>query len=72
MTMTDLAKGDIFTHKHWLNSMAPFGGALQCRVTKIARGVVYYRPIYGLHDDGTEWLGSPAYFPIEFASRYVA
>ena len=65
-----LKQGDIFTHRHWLDpdhSNAP----LRCKVTKIARGMVYYRPYYGLHDDGTEWLGALWKFELMNAARYV-
>jgi hypothetical protein len=65
-----LKKGDRFTHKHWLNSAT--NKPLECVVTKVARGCVYYRADYGQHDDGTPWLGSPAYFSIDQTPRYVA
>lgn len=65
-----LKVGDRFEHKHFLNpeTRQPLVGL----VTRIAGGIVYYRPDYGLHDDGTPWLGSAAYFPVEQQSRWVA
>lgn len=65
-----LKVGDRFEHKHFLNpeTRQPLVGL----VTRIAGGIVYYRPDYGLHDDGTPWLGSAAYFPVEQESRWVA
>ena len=30
------------------------------KITKVSQGSIYYRPDYGLHDDGSEWLGAPA------------
>lgn len=64
-------RGKIYLHRHYLDpdmSNKP----LACKVTKIAQGVAYYRPYYGLHDDGSEWLGSPAYVPVEsFGSSFV-
>ena len=51
-----------FRHKHFIehNSRDP----LPCVITRVALGVVYYRPDYGLHDDGTPWLGSAAYMTL--------
>jgi hypothetical protein len=56
--------GTIFTHKHYLTPDYS-GEHLKCKVTKVSQGVVYYRPFYGMHDDGSEWLGSPCYIPKE-------
>jgi len=36
--------GDTFTHRHWLDV---HNRPLKCRITKIAKGTVYYRPING-------------------------
>jgi hypothetical protein len=64
-----LIRGQCFTHKHWLNpeTMKP----LRCVVTAIRQGVTYYRPKYGVHDDGSPWLGAPAYFPTNDWPKYV-
>jgi len=62
--------GMIFAHKKWLDPQVN-GQALRCKVTKIAKGKIYYRPFYGRHADGSEWLGSPAFFAIEAAERYM-
>jgi hypothetical protein len=40
-------------------------------VTAVRLGAVYYRPDYGLHDDGTPWLGSPSYFSAADADKYA-
>jgi hypothetical protein len=67
-----MEKGDLFQHAHWLDSSKmPEHVPLTCKVTKVERGMIYYRPYYGKHDDGSEWLGSPAYFPIEQIGHYV-
>ena len=34
---------------------------LRLKITRVTKHSIYYRPDYGLHDDGSEWLGSPAY-----------
>jgi hypothetical protein len=61
-------RGDILLHRHWItHDNAP----LCCKITRIAQGVMYYRPYYGLHDDGTEWLGAPSYFPTEQWEKYM-
>lgn len=53
-----------FLHRRVLAS--DYSGCLQAfRVTKVAQGLVYYRPLYGKHDDGSDWLGSPAYIAAE-------
>ena len=64
-------KGAYFTHSRWLDpdhSNQP----MRCKVTRVARGLVYYRPHYGWHDDGTEWLGNPWKFGIEDADKYFS
>jgi len=58
----DIKRGAEFTHAHFMNCERE---PLLCRVTRVAQGVVYYRPVYGKHDDGTDWLGSPAYIGVE-------
>ena len=61
--MSTLKRGTWFESRHWLNPADK--SPLVCRVTKISAGTLYYRPVYGLHDDGTLWLGSPVCFPVE-------
>ena len=67
-----MTKGQIFLHKRWLDAQfMPQRIPLRCIVTRIAQGVIYYRPLYGAHDDGTPWLGAPSYFPISDAHKYI-
>lgn len=63
-----MKKGETYLSNVWRNYD---NQAIPMRITKIASGLVYYRPYYGKHDDGTDWLGSPAYFPIEQAHKWL-
>ena len=56
-------RGTIFAHKHFLdpNTRQP----LRCKVTAVRAGLVYYRPFYGTHEDGSDWLGSSWHVPLE-------
>jgi hypothetical protein len=63
--MTGLAKakrGEIYIHRHFMDERRT---PLLCKVTRIAQGVAYYRPYYGVHEDGSEWLGSPYYVSLD-------
>jgi hypothetical protein len=64
-----LKTGNRYVSRVWLNPTD--NSPLEMKVTRIAMGVVYYRPHYGLHDDGTEWLGAPASFPLEQAGKWI-
>ena len=67
-----MKRGDHFFHKHWLNAeKLGQNELLECVVTRVAKGVIYYRPYYGIHDDGTPWLGSPSYFAEDHTEKYV-
>lgn len=55
-------RGEIYQHRHFRYPAS--NKALLCKVTRIVSGVAYYRPHYGYHDDGSEWLGSPYYVDI--------
>lgn len=66
---TKLRRGDRFEHRRYLRPDE--NSPLVCVVTAVRQGVIYYRPDYGVHDDGTPWLGSPSYFPADQESRYV-
>jgi hypothetical protein len=67
-----LKKGTKFLHSRYLDvGKLPEKVQLTCVITAVRMGVVYYRPVYGTHDDGTPWLGSPAYFPKEQAERWM-
>ena len=65
-------RGDVFKHAHFFSpDSMPNKIPLLCKVTKIAGGSIYFRPFYGLHDDGSEWLGSSSYLSVEmFVSEY--
>lgn len=66
-----LKPGLIFEHKHWLDSST--NAPLKCKVTRITRDRVYYRGYYGLHDDGSEWLGGGMWLGrAKFEVTYVA
>lgn len=65
-----LKRGTIFEHRHWLDPQS--NKPLRCKVTRVAMDTIYYRPHYGFHDDGSEWLGGVACFPISQTARYVA
>lgn len=54
-----MKRGDLFTHAHWLDANHR---PLRCRVTRVADGVVYWKPIDG---------GKSMYFPITESARYV-
>jgi hypothetical protein len=64
-----ISRGAYFAHTKWLDSN---NQSLRCKVTRIARGMVYYRPHYGWLQNGTEWLGTPWKFAMEDADKYVA
>jgi hypothetical protein len=54
-----IKRGMLFSHKHYIDPAD--NKPLRCKVTRVAQGVVYYRPIYRKHDDGSEWCGGPSY-----------
>jgi hypothetical protein len=59
-----MKRGDLFQHAHWRDSSKmPERVPLTCKVTKVAGGVIYYRPCYGRHDDGCEWAWVRGLFP---------
>ena len=70
MNAQTFRRGTMFYHRHYRDPV--HGGPLRCVVTAIRGGVLYYRPDYGTHDDGTPWRGAPAYFPVEDAPRYAS
>jgi hypothetical protein len=68
MGMT-LKAGQRYKSTVWLN---PATSEPQVMViTRIAGGAVYYRPDYGVHEDGTKWLGSAAKFAQVNAGRWL-
>ena len=63
------SKGTIFQHQRFLdpNTNEP----LQCKVTAVRGGNVYFRPFYGQHEDGSDWLGAPYFLPLtQWTQRY--
>ena len=68
-----LSRGDRFTHRYWLHPANGPGERrpLLCIVTAVRGGWIYYRPDYGVHDDGTPWLGSAAKFGVDQVGDYV-
>jgi hypothetical protein len=54
-----MKRGDRFIHKHWLDEN---NKPLECVVTRVARGTVYWRPVGG---------GSPMCFSLESSEKYV-
>lgn len=68
----ELKKGTKFLHSRYLDvSKLPEKVQQLCVITAIRQGVIYYKPVYGTHDDGTPWLGSSTYFPKEQAGRWI-
>lgn len=55
--MTTLKRGDRYVSTVWLDQNHQ---PLLVKITKVTSSAIYYRPDYGTHDDGSEWLGSPA------------
>lgn len=67
-----LKRGTKFLHSRYLDvGKLPEKVPQLCVVTAIRQGAIYYRPVFGTHDDGTPWLGSPTYFPKEQTERWV-
>ena len=64
-----LKRGVCFIHKRWLDGSN--NQPLKCQITRIARGLMYYRADYGLHDDGTPWLGAPYFIAVEDAGKVI-
>ena len=67
-------RGEHFLHARVLDvrSMADTEKRPQeYRITRVAAGWVYYRAYYGLHDDGSEWLGSPECMTVAEFPRIV-
>lgn len=62
-------RGFLFAHRHFRDPAD--NKPLRCKVTRVAQGVVYYRPIFARHDDGTSWYGSPAYIEEELFMTIV-
>jgi hypothetical protein len=56
-----MKRGEYFEHRYWLRPDMS-GAKLICKITKLTSYGIYYRPHYGWHDDGSEWLGRSAYF----------
>lgn len=64
--------GETYLHRRMLDPASlPNRVPLRVRITKVSRGTVYYRPDYGLHDDGTPWLGAPSCCPLEDVGRWL-
>lgn len=70
MSIAEPTCGDYFVHVVWLDAEHR---PLVCKVTRVARGVVYWRGYYGRSKtDNTESLGSPMTFLLDEAEHYVA
>ncbi len=54
-----MKKGETFQHKHFLNPNT--NQPIVCKITAIRAGLVYFRPLYGVHEDGTDWLGASSF-----------
>lgn len=67
---TDIKPGFQFIHARVL-SPDYSGSHQEYRVTRVARGTVYYRADYGKHDDGTDWLGGCECTPLDDFSKIV-
>ena len=49
--------GERYESKIWLNPNFKNCPAIM-KFTRITKTVIHYRPDYGQHDDGSEWLGT--------------
>lgn len=65
-----MKRGDLYRSTVWLNPDRS-GETLIMEITRVAAGTIYYRPVYGLHDDGTRWYGSAARFVATDAARWL-
>lgn len=59
MRLTVLKQGAHFLHATWINDA---NAPLECVVTRIAKGIVYWRPAAG---------GKPMYFPADDSHKHV-
>ena len=68
--MATLARGEMYRSKIWRHpdTRSEF---LPMQITKVGPNAVYYRPVYGRHDDGSLWVGASAWFPPADASKYL-
>lgn len=57
-----MRRGARYESRIWLSSDYTNRPAIM-KITRIMHDRIYYRPDYGHHDDGTEWLGSAAWIP---------
>jgi len=55
---TDMKQGERYISNVWMDADH---NPLRIKVTRVTKHSIYYRPDYGLHEDGSEWLGSPHY-----------
>jgi hypothetical protein len=58
---TKLRRGVYFRHAQWTEA----GWPLLCKVTRVAEGAIYYRPVY------ENCLGKPVYFLAAEADKYI-
>jgi hypothetical protein len=60
-TMTESVRaGERYESRVWLLPYTTQPAIM--KVTRVTKHAIYYRVDYGKHDDGSEWLGSPAWF----------
>ena len=60
-------KGHIYTHRKFFDPVTK--RPLRCKVTKVAKGIVYYRGYYGVDLSGDEVLGGLSFFDVEDAPK---
>lgn len=56
--METVKVGQRYKSKVWLQPNTREAATM--KITRVTKTAIYYRPDYGLHADGTEWLGSLA------------
>ena len=68
-----MKRGEYYKSQVWLDPHHYYDTAvpLIVKITRVTTGTLYYRPYYGRHDDGTEWLGSPLCCDKHLAHRYI-
>ena len=59
-----IKRGDYFTHRYYFTEDGAGKRPLRCKVTKVAKGLVYYRGVYS-EPGSPELLGAVYYSTIE-------
>ena len=65
-----IRRGELYRSKVWLNPDR-MTEHLPMLITKVSGSTIYYRPVYGRHDDGSLWTGSCAKFRRTDVAKYL-